>query len=103
MRRLWATPGPAREFHRNTVAAPLGRQRKAVKYRSTGRSDGRTGLPVRPAEVPAVEAVVRLDRLVAGVGDDHDVADDRVAVHPVAGRARVVGALGVRETHTAVA
>src|SRR5690348_2902408 len=66
-------------------------------------SDGRAGLPLGPAHVPAVEAVVGGDRLVAGVLDDDHVTDQRVAVEPGRRRVRVVRALLVLQTDAAVA
>src|SRR5690606_35290176 len=76
------------------------------RLRETGRglaSDGGARLPLLPAHVPAVEAVVRGDGLVAGVLDDDHVTDHRVVVEPGARGVRVVGALGVGQTHAAVA
>src|SRR5688500_11058370 len=66
-------------------------------------SDRRARLPLLPAHVPAVEAVVRGDGLVTGVLDDDHVTDDRVVVEPGARHVRVVRPLGVLQAHAAVA
>src|SRR5207247_2168596 len=58
--------------------------------------------PVAPRHVPAVELVVGGDRLVGGVLDDHDVADQRVVVEPLGVRGALC-ALHVREPDTAMA
>src|SRR5690242_8533894 len=96
-RRPMPPPAP----RKGRTAASAGWWGEAPRARPA--SDRRARLPLLPAHVPAVEAVVGGDGLVAGVLDDDHVSDDRVVVEPGARRARVVRALGVGQTHAAVA
>src|SRR5690348_11979154 len=63
----------------------------------------RSGGPGRPGHVPAVEAVVRGDRLVVGVLHDHHVTGDGVVEEPGGGRTAVAAAAHVTQAHAAVA